>query len=129
MEGDQDAWVWVQQYLREAVRRWLYYHPRREEALCLDSEEHYVARTFERFWQLAHDRQFEFSTLTKVLLHLRLSLNGAILDTLRTSSQPKEVQFQQTDFLRKQQLEDETSCNGVWERFHKQLLNIGRMTK
>jgi hypothetical protein len=124
VEGNQDAWVWVQQYLGEAVRRWLYNHPSKEAALRLDSEEHYVAGTFKRFRQLIIDQQLEFSTFATALPYLHLSLNGAILDMLRASSRPKEVQLPQTDFLRKQQMEDETSCNEVWESLQRALLNV-----
>jgi len=58
------------------------------------------------------------------MLYLRLSLNGVILDMLRTSSQPKEAQLPQPDFLRKQQMEDETYCHGVWEGLSEGLLNV-----
>ncbi len=124
VEGEQDARLRLQQYLGDVVRGWLGQHPRRQIAYYLGNEEYYVAATFERFWQLACDRQFEFSTFDSVMLYLRLSLNGAILDMLRTSSQPKDVQLPQPDFLRKQQMEDETSCHGVWEGLQKDLFNV-----
>ena len=123
-ESDQDARVHLQQYLDEIVRGWLRQHPSGEAACRLDNEEHFVAATFERFWQLTIDSQLEFSTFATVLSYLRLSLNGVILDMLRTSSRPKEVQLPQPDFLRKQQMEDETSCYGVWEGLQKDLLNV-----
>ena len=124
VEGEHDARLRLQQYLGDVVREWLRQHPRREAAYYLGNEEYYVAATFERFWHLACDRQFEFSTFDSVMPYLRLSLNGAILDMLRTSSQPKEVLLPQPDFRRKQQMEDETSCHGVWERLQKDLLNV-----
>ena len=123
VEGEQNARLCLQQYLGDVVLGWLRQHPRMETAYYLGNEEYYVAATFERFWQLACDRQFEFSTFDSVMPYLRLSLNGAILDMLRTSSQPKEVLLPQLDFRRKQQIEDETSCHGVWERLQKDLLN------
>ncbi len=123
-ESDQDARVRLQQYLDEIVRGWLRQHPSGEAAYRLDNEEHFVAATFERFWQLAIDRQLEFSTFATVLSYLRLSLNGVILDMLRTSSPPKGVQLPQPDFRRKLQMEDETSCHVVWERLQKDLLNM-----
>jgi len=124
VEGEQNARLCLQQYLGDVVLGWLRQHPRRETVYYLGNEEYYVAATFERFWQLAFDRQLEFSTFDSVMPYLRLSLNEAILDKLRTSSRPKEVQLPQPDFLRKQQMEDETSCNGVWERFQKDLRNV-----
>lgn len=124
VEGEQNARLCLQQYLGDVVLGWLREHPRSETAYYLGNEEYYVAATFERFWQLACERQFEFSTSDSVILYLRLSLNGAILDMLRTSSQPKEVLLPQPEFRRKQQMEDETSCHGVWERLKKDLLNV-----
>jgi hypothetical protein len=124
VEGEQNARLCLQQYLGDVVLGWLRQHPRRETAYYLGNEEYYVTATFERFWQLACDRQFEFSTFDSVMPYLRLSLNGAILDMLRTSSQPKEVLLPQPDFRRKQQMEDETSCHGVWERLQKDLFNV-----
>jgi hypothetical protein len=124
VEGEQNARFCLQQYLGDVVLGWLRQHPRRETAYYLGNEEYYVAATFERFWQLACDRQFEFSTFDSVMPYLRLSLNGVILDMLRTSSQPKEVLLPQPDIRSKQQMEDETSCHGVWERLQKDLLNV-----
>ena len=124
VQGDQDAREWVQQCLSEVVHDLLRRHPSREVACRLESEEHFVAATFERFWQLTIDQKLEFSTFATVLPYLRLSLNGAILDMLRASSRPKKVQFPQTDFLGKSQMEDETSSTEVWERLQRVLLNV-----
>lgn len=98
VEGDQDARLRLQQYLDDVVRGWLGQHPRRETAYHLGNEEYYVAMTFERFWNLTTDRQLEFSTFDAALSYLRLSLNGIILDMLRTSSQPKKVLLPQHEF-------------------------------
>lgn len=124
VEGEQDARLRLQQYLGDVVCGWLRQHPRSETAYYLGNENYYVAATFERFWQFPFDRQFEFSTLDSVMPYLRLSLNEVILNMLRTSSRPKEVQLRQPDFLRKQEMEDETSCHEVWERVQKNLLNV-----
>jgi hypothetical protein len=71
---------------------WLRRHPQREVACRLESEEHYVAQTFERFWQAtAFNQQVEFSKLAAALQYLRESLNGAILDMLRAYARPGEV--------------------------------------
>ena len=99
VEGEQNVRLCLQQYLGDVVLGWLRQHPRRETVYYLGNEEYYVAATFERFWQIAFDRQLEFSTFDSVMPYLRLSLNGAILDMLRTSSQPIEVQLPQPDFM------------------------------
>lgn len=124
VQGDQDARASVKQHLSEVVRGWLRQHPSREAACRLDNEEHFVAATFERFWQLAIDRQLEFSTFATVLPYLRLSLNGVILDLLRAPSRPKEVQLPQPDFMRKLQMEGKTSSTEVWGHLQRGLLNV-----
>lgn len=89
--GDQNARARVQRSLSEMVLRWVHEHPSREVACRSESEEHYVALAFERFWQVTLQRQVVCKTLTEVLICLRASLNGAILETLRLSSHPNAV--------------------------------------
>jgi hypothetical protein len=82
----------VQHCFGGMVRVWLRGHPKREVACRLESEENYVAQTFERFWQAtAFNQRVEFNTLAAALQYLRASLNGAILDTLRVYARPREV--------------------------------------
>ncbi len=91
-QDNQEAWAWVQHCFGEMVRGWLRRHPQREVACRLESEENYVAQTFERFWQAtAFNQRVEFSTLAAALQYLRASLNGAILDMLRAYARPREV--------------------------------------
>src|SRR5712692_11970106 len=91
VQGDQDARAWMQQRLGEVVRGWLRHHPNKEAAFRLDSEDNYVALVFERFWRLTIDQQVEYSSLAIALSYLRVSLHGAVLDTLPTYSRPKEM--------------------------------------
>lgn len=92
MQGDQEAWVWVQQCFSGMVRGWLRRHPQREVACRLESEEHYVAQAFERFWHVtAYNQQVEFSTLAVVLHCLLASLHGSILDTLRAYTRLSKI--------------------------------------
>ena len=91
-QDNQEAWAWVQHCFGGMVRGWLRRHPQREVACQLESDENYVAQTFERFWQAtAFNQQVEFSTLAAALQYLRASLNGAILDMLRAYARPREV--------------------------------------
>ena len=69
VEGDQEAWAWVQRCFGEIVRAWLRRHPSRAVACRLESEATYAA--------------LAFKTLAAALHYLRASLHGAILDTLR----------------------------------------------
>src|SRR6516225_10515992 len=87
VQRDAFAWKCLQRQLREIVLSWMRHHPDKEAACRLDSEEHYVHQTFERFWQATQYHQhLEFTTFAAALHYLRASLNGAILDTLRDYS-------------------------------------------
>jgi hypothetical protein len=88
----------------------------REVACRLESEEHYVAQAFERFWQAtAFNQQVEFSTLAAALQFLRASLNGAILDTLRTYTRSREVSLPEPGEPREPRVEDNTENSEVWQ--------------
>ena len=91
LQNDQDAWQAVQQYLNETVRGWLDSHPQKERACRMESEEHYVTQAFERFFQATVHEQMVFSTLADALPTLRMYLNSALLDALRTSSRSCEI--------------------------------------
>ena len=92
MNRDQEAWAWMQHCFEGMVHGWVRRHPQRAVACRLESEEHYVAQAFERFWQAtACNQQVEFKTLAAALQYLRASLHGAILETLRAYQRPREV--------------------------------------
>ena len=55
VQGDQEAWAWIQHCFSGLVHGWLRRHPKREVACRLESEENYVDQAFERF-DLADDR-------------------------------------------------------------------------
>jgi hypothetical protein len=115
VQGDQEAWVGVQHCFNGLVRRWLRRHPKREVACRLESEESYVAQTFERFWQATSlTRHVEFITLAAALQYLRASVNGVILDTLRAYARPGEVMLPETG-AGELQAEDTTDRGEVWE--------------
>ena len=124
VRGDQEARVRVQLCLGEVVRGWFGRHPNREALCRLDSEENYVAVTFERFWQVTNDQQIEFSTIATALHYLRVSLNGAILDRMRASSGPKEVPSPQPGSPEEPLMEDVTPNAEVWELLRSMLLNV-----
>ena len=89
MQGDEDARAGLQQCLSKIVLVWLRCHPSREAACRREGEEHYVELAFERFWHIVIQGQVRCETLAEVLVYLRASLNGAILETLRVSSRPR----------------------------------------
>ena len=89
--GDLQAWVAFQQSLEEIVLIWFHEHPGSEAACRVQSERHFVAQAFEQLRQVVVQRQVACEMLSEVLVYLRASLNGAILETLRVSSRPRAV--------------------------------------
>lgn len=106
----------VQLCFKETMHHWMHSHPNREAACRLESEEHYVAQAFERFWQATTSNQWvEFNRLSAVLRYLCASLNGVIMDTLRAYSRPGEVSLPEPEEPGKPQGEDNTDSNEVWD--------------
>ena len=86
--GDLEAWKVFQQSLEETVLTWLHDHPSSDAACHLQSERHFVSLAFERLWQAAIQGQVACEILSEVLVFLRASPNGAILEVLRISKRP-----------------------------------------
>lgn len=114
VERNSDAWAALQECFGEIVCGWIHSHPRTGMAIRLDSEENYIAQAFARFWQAtAHNRKLTFNTLATALAYLRACLTGAILDTLRAYSRPKELQvWTSSTFV--EEPEDEVEHREVW---------------
>ena len=116
MQSDQEAWAWIQHCFGGMVLGWVRRHPQRAVACRLQSEEHYVALAFERFWQAtACHQQLEFRTLAAALQYLRASLHGAILDTLRTYQRPREVSLPQPGAVGEPSMEEVTCDSEIWD--------------
>jgi hypothetical protein len=115
VQGDQEAWAGVQEWLGGLVRDWLRRHPRCLAACRLESEENYMAQAFGRFWQATTTQHLEFKTLAAALQYLRASLNGAILDALRAYSRPREISLPGPDGPQGSYVEDSTGSGEVWE--------------
>lgn len=91
-EYDQCAQGWLQLHFSAMVLDWMQCHPSRDLACRLHTEEYYVTQTFKRFWQTSLlQQEFEFKAMADVLRYLLVSLNGVILDALRSYSEPKEA--------------------------------------
>ena len=108
--GDLQAWAAFQHCLEETVLTWLHEHPGSEAACRMHSESYFVALAFERLRQVVVQRQVACETLSEVLVYLRASLNGAILDALRVSSGPRGVSSSRPD------VEEHLDSNEVWDR-------------
>jgi hypothetical protein len=114
--SDPDAWAGFQQCLEETVLTWLHAHPGREAACRGLCEKHVVAQAFERFRQGAVQAQMAFETPAAMLVYLRASLNGAILDTLRILSRPREVLRPMLGQAGEPRVEDQQiDSNEIWE--------------
>lgn len=124
VQGDQAAWAGLQECLGEIVRGWLRRHPNREVACRLESEENYVAMTFERFWWATTRQQMVFKTFAGALVYLRASLQGAILDTLRAYARPKEIPLPLPGEPWEPKVEDQADSSEVWEILQSLLPNL-----
>ncbi len=123
-QDNQEAWVWVQHCFGGMVRGLLRRHPQRKVACRLESDENYVAQTFERFWRaIAFNQQVQFNTLAAALQYLRASLNGAILDTLRVHARPGEISLPGPGEPGEPLVEDDTENGEIWESLQLLLIN------
>lgn len=112
---DKDAWAELQQSLGETLLAWLHDHPGREAACRWQSEKQLVALAFERFRQASVQAQIAIETPNGMLVYLRASLHGAILDTLRTYSRPREVSRPVLGEAGEPHVEDQVDSNEIWE--------------
>src|SRR6266849_18495 len=116
VQGDQEAWAWVQHCFGAVVLNWLRRHPQRAHAGRLESEENYVAQAFERFWQATtSNKRVEFHTRAAALHYLRASRNGDILDTMRAYLRPRETSLPEPGEQGAPSVKDSTASNEVWE--------------
>jgi DNA-directed RNA polymerase specialized sigma24 family protein len=116
LQRDQDAWECLQVCFSGMVRHWMHRHPNRDAAFLFASEEDYIAQAFERFWlATACHEQVEFSTLAGALQYLRTCLHGAILDTLRAYSRPKEIPLPEAIEVNEPFVVDGDESAQLWE--------------
>jgi hypothetical protein len=116
MQRDPLAWEIVQQRFNRMMLQWMHVHPMRKAACCFDSEENYVAQAFTRFWQAtAGNQEIEFKTLAAVLRYLRASLNGTILDTLRTYWRAREMPLPEPGEPGEPLVEDQDNGHELWK--------------
>ena len=116
VERTDDAWLALEECFSETIRCWLHSHPSRDVALLRDSEENYIAQTFSRFWYAVRDQHIEFSTLYVALSYLHATLNGIIIDTLRSHlrSCSREDPFPEPGCCREPIAEDSQDSQNVW---------------
>ncbi|MEO9029635.1 MAG: hypothetical protein ABI413_12570, partial [Ktedonobacteraceae bacterium] len=87
--NDED-WSLLVERFQSLVLAWVRNHARREIAYRYHTPEYYAALAFERFWQATtRNQSLTFTSLEAALSYLKASLNGAILDTLRSYARPE----------------------------------------
>ena len=122
LQGDSSAWELLHQHFKSTMLRWLRSHPNRDTARRLESEENYIVQAFERFWSsTVHHQHLEFSTLAAALRYLHASLNGAILDTLRTYSRAKEDPLPEPGFPGEPMAQDSDDGRDLWQILQRML--------
>jgi hypothetical protein len=122
--GDAEAWESMQHCFSDLVLGWLRRHPYKEIACRFENEENYVAQTFERFWQATTlTQKVAFDSLAAALRYLRLSLNGAILDSLRMNVRSREVSLPEPGEPGEPYIEEATSNSEVWETIQSMLFD------
>lgn len=119
VKHDPDAWELLLQRFSPTVRAWMRNHPHREIACRLEPEENYVAHTFTRVWQASIRNTLEFDTLAAALSYLKLSLQAAVIDTMRAYSKPKEAPLpdpgSDTWYTEEPASEDEYESHELWD--------------
>jgi hypothetical protein len=116
---EPEAWELLQQCFSPLVRSWIRNHPQRNLACRYELEEHFVANTFTRVWQVSMRNRLEFDSLVAALSYMKISLQGTILDTLRAHTHPREVPLPNADSAtissEKQVIKDEYKSSDLWE--------------
>ncbi|TME06129.1 MAG: sigma-70 family RNA polymerase sigma factor [Chloroflexi bacterium] len=88
LQNNSHAWEILMERFHGIVLSWVRRHPQRDAACAIDSEENYVALTFERFWKVTvRNKNLEFSSLGGALVFLRACVNSVIIDTLRAQKE------------------------------------------
>lgn len=91
LRHDRYARQWIQQAVQKQLLEYLHHHPFYQELGRIDSDESYVAQTFERFWLRVDQQKHWLNTRSQVLRYLQAALNGVILESLRPSVPQQEM--------------------------------------
>ena len=69
LQQDSRAWSVLTERFHGIVLSWVRRHPQREAVRDIDSEENFVALTFERFWRVTvRNKTLEFTSLAGALV-------------------------------------------------------------
>ncbi len=121
-ERNQGAQRRLEQHFSAMVLDCIHDHPSRDLACRLYAEEYYVIQTFKRCWQISlQHHEFEFKSMADVLYYLRVSLNAAILDALRSYSRHGEAPLPKSLVARESFSNDDDSSHKVWRIIEEKL--------
>lgn len=112
-----DDWCQLFARFQGLVLSWVRTHPHYDLASRYYEADHYVALAFERLWQATvRNRSLTFTSLGSALSYLKASLNGTILDTLRSYTRP-EIPLPDPDLFYHEELvwEDTIADREIWE--------------
>lgn len=125
VEGDNEAWVALQEQFRDNVLYWLRCHAKRHEALQIETEQSYLDDTFLRLWQWGRDRKHEFRSLAGALKFLHLCLNSSVIDHLRRYARKERIQLQEEGLasLSLQEEEEAYDRGALWKTIRMILTN------
>lgn len=123
VEQTDEAWMVLQQRFSETVRVWIRCHPSSDVALLRDSEENYIAQTFSRFWYAMRKQHVEFTNVPAALCYLHATLNGLIIDTLRSHfrSCTREIPLPEPGFSGEPSAEELFEGESLWENVQSML--------
>src|SRR6266852_3819637 len=114
VEQTDEAWSVLQQCFSETIRIWIRSHPSSDVAFLRASEEIYIDQTFSRFWFAVRDQHLEFTTLYAALSYLHATLNGIIIDTLRSHLRSREVPFPEPGCSQEPMVVDTIDGQSIW---------------
>ncbi len=121
-ERNQDAQRWLEHHFRAMLIDWVHAHPNRDQACQLHPEEYFVIQAFKRCWQTSiQHRKLAFKNMPDILYFLRVNLNAAILDELRSNSRSDKAQLEKSIGVSGSFSNDDNSNREVWRLIEEKL--------
>src|SRR5574340_779858 len=119
VQHNEDAWDILQNRFSPIVMSWVRNHAQRDVACRHQSEEDFVQDAFVRAWQASTRNILEFDSMAAALCYLKLCLQGAMIDSLRAYSRPKEVPMpdpgSDIHYMEEPATEDDYEDSDLWD--------------
>ena len=91
LRSDRYARNWLQRATQKPLLACLHNHPFYRELQHIGDEEQYILLTFERLWQRVDQQKLWLHTRSQMMRYLQATLNGVILEALRSTIRQKDV--------------------------------------